>query len=329
MPQVGFPYSDPGSLQGGVREQRAILNALQADAFRSASQSQNTGQAARAFSGANITNEQTQTASLSQDAQAQNNKTVDIDSVTGTNLNAASFNSNYLQQYIAGVDAADYLARGAANIAQDQGGDQSGFAKLENFSGANSTADNELYQNALVDQDFDVDLTAQVTVDTEAAEVGDAFNQSRFRTIEANLEDQSAQAIFTSGQRQGSADAAVSQVAVADHGDVDNTLTQLATITQDGNVNLEATLDLHRDESAALPPRTTDLLVNINKLAGVNSAVNSSAASQEQAIVQSAAGGVDEEGNVTENGGQAENLGSAGASNIENTTVTNSISIQI
>ena len=33
-----IPYSDPGMLQGGVREHRAILNNLQADAFRSASQ---------------------------------------------------------------------------------------------------------------------------------------------------------------------------------------------------------------------------------------------------------------------------------------------------
>jgi len=160
--------------------------------------------------------------------------------------------------------------------------------------------------------------------------VGTAYNQSRFRKIEANLEDQSAQAIFTSGQRQGSAADAVTQVAVADGGHVNNTLAQTATLVQTGNdVTLTGTFDLARNETATLSPRTTDLLVNINKLAGTNSAINSSAACQEQAIVQSAAGGVDEAGNVTENDGTAMNDGSASASNNESTTVLNSISISI
>jgi len=330
MPQVGFPYSDPGSLQGGVREHRAILNGLQADAFRSASQSQQTGQAARAFSGANVTNDQTQTASLGQDVVATNSKLVTISAVEGTNEHFANFNFNYLQKYIAGADAADWLARGAANVAQAQGGDQSGFAKLEDFTGTDSTADNNLVQNAMVTQAFDVDLTASISNTTMADEVGTAYNQSRFRKIEANLEDQSAQAIFTSGQRQGSAADAVTQVAVADGGHVNNTLAQTATLVQTGNdVTLTGTFDLARNETATLSPRTTDLLVNINKLAGTNSAINSSAACQEQAIVQSAAGGVDEAGNVTENDGTAMNDGSASASNNESTTVLNSISISI
>ena len=340
MPQVGFPYSDPGSLSGGVREHRAILNNLQADAFRSASQAQNTGQAARAFSGAVVTNEQTQTASLSQLATADNTKNVTIGAVTGTNEHSAEFNANYLQQYIAGADAADYLARGAANVAQDQGGDQSAFGKLENFEGLDSQASNELTQDAMVTQQFDVDLTPTIVNTTVANSDDTAYMESRFRTIEANLEDQSAQAIFTSGQRQGSAEAALAQVAVSDgagsdvggSGDagVDNIMTQQATVVQTGNdVRLVGDIDLDRNENGTLTPRTTDLLVNINKLGGTNSAINSSAASQEQAIVQSAAGGVDEEGNVTENGGRAMNLGDSSASNEESTTVVNSISISI
>jgi hypothetical protein len=318
-------------LQGGVREHRAILNNLQADAFRSGSQSQNTGQAARAFSGSNVTNDQTQTATLNQTATATNTKTVTIGAVEATTPAAASFDFNYLQKYIAGADAADWLARGAANLAQDQGGDQSGFAKLNGFAGSDiSTAANSLGQDATADQLFDVDLSASLSNTTIAAENGNAFNESRFRTIEANLNDQSAQAIFTSGQRQGSATAPVSQVAVADGGDVDNTVIQNATIDQTGNnVSLIGDFDLSVNETADLSPRTTDLFVRMNELAGSNSAINSSAASQEQTQVQSAAGGVDEDGNVTENGGTASNSGDADAINTESTTVLNSISVEI
>jgi len=210
---------------------------------------------------------------------------------------------------------------------------------LNDFAGDNSTADNSLDQMAYVNQTFDVDLTASVQNRTEADELEAVYNQSRFRTIEANLEDQSAQAIFTSGQRQGSAEDAVSQVAVADGGHVNNEMGQLATIVQTGNeVDLEADIDLRRGgpsgggpmftEKGPLSPRTTDILVNINKLGGTNSAVNSSAACQEQAVVQSGAGGVDESGNVTENGGTAKNVGDSLASNDEETTVVNSISIE-
>jgi len=321
-----IPYSDPGMLQGGVREHRAILNNLQADAFRSASQSQDTAQAARAFSGSDVTNSQTQTANLNQNATANNTKTVTIGAVEGTNANTASFNFNYLNKYIAGADANDWLARGAANIAQDQGGDQSGFAKLNDFEGLESGAANELTQNAQVTQQFDVDLSATLSNTTIANDPGNAFQEARFRTIEANLNDQSAQAIFTSGQRQGGAGDPTSQVAVADGGDVDNTMTQTATVVQTGNdVTLTGTFDLSVNETAPLSPRTTDLFVRMNG----NSAINSSAASQEQNAVQSGAGGVDENGSVTENGGTASNSGAATASNVESTTVTNSISIQI
>jgi hypothetical protein len=325
-----IPYSDPGMLQGGVREHRAILNNLQADAFRSASQSQNTGQAARAFSGANVTNAQWQNADLNQVAIADNTKTVTIGAVEGTNIHAANFNFNYLQRYIAGADAADWLARGAANLAQDQGGDQSAFAKLNDFEGTASTGANLLEQTADAVQRFDVDLSATLSNTTIADEVGNAYNQARFRTIEANLNDQSAQAIFTTGQRQGGAADPVTQVAVSDGGETDNTLFQTANVTQKHNdIRLIGDFDLSVNETAPLSPRTTDHFVRMNELAGTNSAINSSAASQEQGIVQSAAGGVDEDGNVTENDGQASNYGSSVAWNGEKTTVVNSISVRI
>jgi len=316
---------------GGVREHRAVLDNIQSDAFRSASQSQNTGQAARAFSGANVTNVQGQMATIDQTVVAKNVKTVTIAATESTNAHAANFEFNYLQKYIAGADAADWLSRGAANVAQDQGGDQSAFAKLNDFDGVDSTAYNNLGQVALVGQHFDVDLTADVVNTTQADEEADAYNQARFRTIEANLEDQSAQAIFTSGQRQGHAAAPVTMVAVADGGDSDNVLDQMAAISQRQNeVHLTGDFDLDRNEhTGTLSPRTTDLLVNINKLGGTNSTINSSAACQEQALVQSAAGGVDEAGNQTENDGEAQNVGSSTALNSESTTVVNSISISI
>ena len=328
-----FPFTDPGSLMGGVREHRATLNGLQSDAFRSASQAQNTGQAARAFSGSNVTNSQAQTVRLSQLAIAENHQQVTIHAVEATNPAVDDFNFNYLQRYIAGADANDWLSRGAANIAQDQGGDQSAFARLHDFDGNDSTAYNTLSQDAHVDQRFDVDLTATVSNTTTADEEGTAYNQARFRTIGAELGNQSAQAIFTSGQRQGYFDAPVTMVAVADGADADNTLTQKARIQQLRNdVNLEGDFDLRRNETGVLSPRTTDLFVNMNahdKLGDTTSAINSSAASQEQGMVQSAAGGVNEDGQQTENGGFAMNDGASKEVNDESTTVTNSISVQI
>jgi len=322
------PYNDVGMLQGGVREHRAILNNLQADAFRSGSQSQNTDQAARAFSGSNITNAQTQTASLAQTATANNTKTVTIGAVEGTNSNFANFNFNYLQRYIVGADAADFLARGAANLAQEQDLNQSGFAKLEDFDGTASTAANSLTQNAQADQLFDVDLSASVSNTTFANETGNAFNQARFRDIGASLRDQSAQAIFTTGQRQGGAGAA--QVAIADGGDVDNTVVQTATIDQQNNtINLTGTFDLSRNETADLSPRSTNLFVHLNALEGLNASINSSAASQDQVLAQSAGAGLDENGSVTENDGNAQNSSTATAANTESTNVQNSITVTV
>jgi hypothetical protein len=328
MPQIGIPYNDTGMLGGGVIQHRAIINNLQADGFRSASQSQSTGQAARSFSGSTVTNTQTQTASLSQDSEIDNTKTVTIGAVLSTNANASDFNNNYLQKYIAGVDAADYLARAAGNSAQDQGSGQSGFGKLEDFSGTDSQAANTLTQNAFIDQRFDdSDLDLTVVNTTSADELSDAFNQARFRSIEANFQDHSAQYITTSGQRQGSASNPLTQVGVSDgagatnRNGVDNILTQTATIVQ-GNSNSDADfkgiVDLSRGGATeALTPRGTDLAIRLNELAGVSSAINSAAASQDQVLTQSGAGGTDETGNVTGNGGTVRNQATSTARNLE------------
>jgi len=320
-----YPFTDPGSLMGGIRAQRVQLEGLQSDAFRSAAQSQNTGQAARAFSGASVTNVNAQDANLTQVASSSAEKFVTIDAVSATNPATANFDFNYLQRYIAGAEASDLLARGALNIAQDQGGDQSAFARLMDFDGNVSTAFNDLDQMAQANQVVDADLNATVVNTTLADAEGQAFNQARFRDITVCEEDKSAQAIFTSGQRQGHTAAPVSQVAVSDGADADNTLEQMAVINQNGTVNASALFDFRRNEVGILSPRTTELLAWMKN----NSAINSSAASQEQGLVQSAAGGVNEDGQQTENDGSAQNLAHSTAINTEHTTVENEQTILI
>ena len=229
-----------------------------------------------------------------------------------------------LFSYLAGSDAADDLSRAAANMAQDQGGDQSAFARLNNFEGIDSTSFNNLSQAAQATQTFDVDLDSIVVNTTVAVNSETFFNEARFRQVEVNDIDNSAQAIFTAGQRQGAANDALSQIAVADGGDADNTLTQMVTLVQSGNVLTDSTHNLERHETY-LVPRTTGLVARIEN----NSAINSSASSQEQNLVQSSAGGVNDDATITENGGTAQNLAGASASNTDTVTVANSISVLI
>lgn len=182
-------------------------------------------------------------------------------------------------------------------------------------------------QDATATQVFDVDLTSNVTATTTANEEGTAFNQSRFRTIEALSNNASAQAIFASGQRQGSAASPFQQVAVADGGDASNTLTQAANIDQANlmnTVDLRGTINLARNESF-LTNRSANLLSSFMN----DSAINSASSSQEQDLGQSAAGGVDESGSVTENGGTAINAAASSQSNTEETLVINSVSVNI
>lgn len=325
------PYTDPGSLMGGVREHRATLNRLQADAYRDASQTQQIDQDARAFSGAEVNNDQSQTADIDQSADAMTTRTVTIQAVTGTNEHAANFEFNYLQHYIAGVDAEEFLARASSNEAQAQNAGQFAASELADFQGNGSVAENVLDQRADVEQQFDVDLTATISNTTVADDVANAFNQARYRLIEANLADQMAEAIFTSGQSQGTLGNPVEQTAIANHGKASNSndlMQDLGIRMPHGTVDLEAEFDLSRFESATLSPRSTDLLINLNKGdTGVSGAVNSSASCQEQAHRQNGAGGADLRGNTTENGGIAENIGTANVEHTEDTIVNNSISV--
>jgi len=325
------PYADPGSLMGGIREHRVVLNNLQADAYRTGNQAQTINQSAKAYSGADVDNDQEQDADIDQTAIAEASREVTINAVTATNPYASAFNFNYLQRYIAGVNAGEFLARGASDVVQSEGGSQVAYAELTDFDGVQSDAFNVLDQRGDVVQGLDVDLTATVTNTTLADDVGDAYNQARYRTIEADVSNQSAQAIFSNTQKQGTAANPVVQVAGANGAQAGNDRHQDLGINMPANsVDLVATFDLSRFESSTLSPRTTSLLVGMNEGdTGVSAAVNSSGAWQEQAHDQAVVGGKAESGEVTENGGIATNTGDAAVSNTEDTSVTNSITITI
>jgi len=318
-------------LQGGVREQRAIMNHLLSEGFRSASQSANTDQAARAFSGGNVNNDQTQQENLTQTVVTNNRQQITIQSVQATNANAANFDFNYLQRYIAGASAEDYIAKAGSQVAQDQNGSQDALAKLSDFSGIDSDAGNDINQQATTTQNFNIDLSATVSNTTIANEVGSAFNQARFREIEGSVGDLQAQAVFSHGQRQGSASNPVTQRAIADGGDADNDITQSALITSAGNnVDLIGSFDLRKFEIGDLSPRSTRVLAAMNADPNhIISAVSKSSASQEQNHLMDAGAGEDEGIVVTENNGLAKNTGSATTTNNESTTVNNSVSLLV
>ncbi|MDP6118047.1 MAG: hypothetical protein QGF00_31845 [Planctomycetota bacterium] len=325
------PYTDPGMLGGGVREQRAIMNHLLSEGFRSASQSANTDQAARAFSGGNVDNDQTQAEDVTQTVVTLNRQQITIQAVQATNANAANFNSNYLQRYIAGANAEDYLAKAGSQIVQDQSGAQVALAKLNDFSGTDSDAENDINQRSDTIQQFDIDLSATVSNTTIANEIGNAFNSARFREIQGSVGDLQAQAVFAHGQRQGSATNPVTQRAIADGGVADNDITQDTGITSSNNrIDLIGSFDLSKFEIGNLSPRSTNILAAMNANPNhIISAVSKSTASQDQNHLMVAGAGEDEGIVVTENNGRAKNTGNASMDNTESTTVNNSVSLLI
>ncbi|MDA1141176.1 MAG: hypothetical protein O3B01_21635 [Planctomycetota bacterium] len=218
----------------------------------------------------------------------------------------------------ANTEQSEFLARGSAHIAQNQGGNQDAFAQLNNFAGADSTSFNSLNQNAQVTQSFDVDLTTTVLNCTLANNFG-AFHGARFRELYSTDDNNAAQAIFTNGQRQGSAAERILQNAIANGADADNTRTMTATLSQTGDVRHTGIIDMTRKEQVALTPRGVDILARY----AANSAQNTSAASQEQNQAQSAISSADDSGRTTENGGTAQNLSTGNLLGIDAVTVAN------
>jgi hypothetical protein len=207
------------------------------------------------------------------------------------------------------------------------------FVELNNFAGTDSTADNDLIQDADVTQDFDVEVHADVTETTTATSVANAFNQSRFRHIEADLADLNAVGVFTSGQSQGTAANPLTMNATGNGGRADNDLTQTGDTgngaATDNTILLTADFDLDLTETAALAPRTTELLVKMNELMGTNAAINSYQSSQEQSHAQNGLGGIDGNADQTENGGAADNQGTATLTHLDKTQVTNTVEVSI
>lgn len=218
----------------------------------------------------------------------------------------------------ANTEQSEFLARGSAHIAQNQGGNQDAFAELNNFAGADSTSFNSLNQSAQVTQTFDVDLTTTVLNCTLANNFG-AFHGARFRELYSTDDNNAAQAIFTNGQRQGSAAERILQNAIANGADADNTRTMTATLSQTGDVRHTGIIDMTRKEQVALTPRGVDILARY----AANSAQNTSAASQEQSQIQNAAAGINDAANTTENGGTAQNLSTGNLLGIDAVTVAN------
>ena len=141
-----FPYSDVGSLFGGVRRRIAEILGSQAIGERQLDQTQDVAQDGRAFSGAQVTNDLTQTEKINQTATAENTKTIVIDPAD-TDGAPDGFNFNFLNRTITQINAGNFLNRGTLNLNQRQRASQSGFAKLNDFNGNPSTVTNTVTQD--------------------------------------------------------------------------------------------------------------------------------------------------------------------------------------
>jgi bacterioferritin (cytochrome b1) len=303
-----WPYKDTGQLMGGQRNHQVQLDNLQSDVFRNAQQTQDIVQAARAYSGSDVVNNLTQDEEINQDGLAVNEKEVVIEPTTVANV-PAGFNFNYLQRVVTDFDAADYLSRGVANLSQNQHVGQNAFARLMDFDGIPSFAQNNLYQMEDVYQTLQADLDVDVTIHQTPA----TLKNARFTEILADVDNQDAQAITSIAQRQGylSSSGEVNptvQAAAADGAIAENNLVDVANAYQDTLVTLQEVADLRRVPVPELTPRSADLHVSMNDdTDGAHRAINSNSACQEQVLVQEASGGVEESGSPTENGGYVNN----------------------
>ena len=324
-----YPYNDSGQLMGGQRNHQAELNNLQSDVFRNAEQTQDIMQAARAYSGSEVVNNLSQDEELRQDGYALNTKEVDI-----APPNAATappgFNYNYLQRVITDYDAADYLSRGVANLAQNQHVGQNAFARLMDFDGIPSYAANNLHQMEDVYQTLQADLDVDVNIQQTPA----TYKNARFREIFADVHNQDAQGITSTTQRQGylsGGDPNPSvQAGAADGAIAENNLVDIANAYQDNLVTLNGVIDLRRQPLPPVTPRSADLIVSMNgDNDGAHRAINSNSAVQEQALVQEASGGVEEAGYPTENGGFVNNNGSLSQYSKETAAVLHDITVMV
>jgi len=317
-----YPYKDPGSLFGGIRTRIAEILNLQADIYRQATQSQSIVQKGRAFSGAQVTNDMTQTESISQDALAENNKNLTIrDADTNADDIPAGFNSNYLEKVLTQLRAADFLARSILNLNQQQRVVQEGYSEGIDFEGNPSVVTNTLTQDASVTNQT---ATSRVNTNVDMKRDPETENAARFRETEVSVEDSLVEAGTVAVQDQGTSleDASV-QIARSNGGITTNTLNQNASGTQTNNVYMQNTIDASVDGSQTLTPRSSTTVVRIED----DAVRNYGSAVQTQALVQIAEGGVDEFGNPTENGGTSINTANLSADFTDQSVAVNTTSV--
>lgn len=318
------PFSDPGTLFGGLKARVAEIQATQADLFRAAQQQQQTLQSGRALSGAQVTNEHTQEETIRQDATSEVVQEVVLEP---PDLEArhvpAGFPFNFLPQVLTQLRASEFLARSVLNLNQQQHAGQVGFASGVDFSGQPSTVTNHLVQDETTVQQAVSSVINHATLQREAAEE----QAARFQEVQVQVEGNRVQAGSLAVQEQGGgAGAASSQVGRADGGVVTNTLEQRASAEQRQEVRLENTLDLREEEPPdVLSPRSQSVEVTIE---GPH-VENYSSVVQSQSLVQLAEGGVDENGNPTENGGTVHNEAHQSANYTENTVAESKLTVLV
>lgn len=323
-----LPYKDTGQLLGGQRNHQATLSNLQSDVFRNAEQTQDIVQSARSYSGADTVNNLTQSEFVKQDGLSVNDKKINI-APPGPAGVPPEFKFNYLQRVLTDYDAVDYLSRGAGNITQNQRTGQNALGRLFDFDGIRSSSANNLNQIEEVDQTVEAHL--DVLADIRQNPV--TYKNARFRDIFADINDQDAQAIMSTVQRQGylndgDGPSPSVQAGIADGGFATNNLTDSATANQENLVTLTGLVDLRRDPIPPLTPRSADFQVNMGG-DGTLHAVNSNSSVQEQALVQEASGGVEEHGTPTENGGSADNNAFLDQYSKEQSTVLHDITVLV
>ncbi|MDA1139955.1 MAG: hypothetical protein O3B01_15375 [Planctomycetota bacterium] len=143
-----------------------INTGIGSDVFRTGNQSQNIGQIARSFSGADTQNDLVQQADQDRSASATNFKDIDVTAPTG----AANFVNGEPQTTSIELAGPKFARIGGAFF-QDQGVNQYGFAQGVDFEGNPSRAGNSVSQgsnqNTTLNADTILNVTAPTNLDTD------------------------------------------------------------------------------------------------------------------------------------------------------------------
>jgi len=312
-----FPNIDVGTAQplGGIQSLKFEVNGVEADAQRSADQTQDVFQGARAFYGASARNTLNQQEDLAQEASAVNEKYVTYE--------PQDYNEDTDYGGLAtALFASRFLARGRADNVQDQIGGQSAVSSGIDGAGNISQAVNELLQEEVVEQIIE---EASVRTTFDLRQLGDVWNATESKRIDAIFDDHNAEGHLVNRQRQGYTtvdpaqsgntlfDNPASQFASADGSVSQNNLVQDATSTQKTTSSIENLADFRNTGSSIPDAGDTEVAISLNGdfVDGQNEARSRSISLiesiQEQALVQQAQAGFDEEGNVTGRGGTSLN----------------------